>query len=197
MNCREICSLYEELLGSNQLLFTALLVFLENKCIGRVRFSKELGIMERKARNIIAELVDRGIVEDSVEKCIVDEIYRKYHGLFTTIYSKRHYITFLKNITQEIIELINKHVVVLRDYIVLTLQEPCSLEVIGYVWDRKISIPRVPPKYIEKYISSIPRKYLRDNSVFVIWSKDRYKKYYSETALYYGLYKICSMYREV
>ena len=196
MNCKDLMRIYRGLADEDFLVLASMIVYLTNKCIGRVRLAKELGITERKARNIIDMLTKKGIIYGSINKCIVDELMRYYVDMVNTRELDNRKITFFKVIDQEIASLIEKHVVDLRDYIILAIKDPHAIEIIGYVdYKGEIHIPGVPVEYYGEYEKLLYTIDLGENTAFIIWRK--YRKYYCEASLIYGLYMLCSRHREV
>lgn len=195
MNCKDIIWFYRGLADEDLLVLASLLVYFKNKCIGRIRLSKELGITERMARKIIDKLTREEIVYGSFNKCLRKDLLRLYSDLFQTYTIDHKMLSILKTIDRDIMDLVEKYISDLRDYIVLATNDPHSIEIIGYTNNSsELHIPRIPHDFYTVYKELLKPLGIGNNVFFVLWRK--YRRYHFEASIIYGLYMICIKCRE-
>jgi predicted transcriptional regulator len=191
MDCNILSSICSRIRGEDDLtLLSAIIVFLKYNSVGRTRLAKELGVSDRRARSIINTLTEEGFVEDQGFKRVSDRI-KKLNEIITSIKRGGYHITIIINPGKEIIDLVKDHVVELRDYIVISLNNPYAVEVIGYSRNGALNLPQVPSNYAEHY-ARILRDIIVDDAVFVVWR--HYRRYYSEASLLLAMYNLCTKY---
>jgi len=195
LTCSELQDLYE-LLEGNLLLVAGTLCFIANKCIGRVHLSRELSISEREARNLLEELIRKGIVEDAIEKCVSESFISKLNFKIYSSELPDRVVTMILAVSEDLLHMLERHVVALRDLVVINVGDPTALEVIGYVDKRgRLLLPKVPTNYRRKYVEAIRELTIPSNTIFVFWTK--YRRYYSEAALLISLATLCAKYSGV
>jgi len=192
LECSNLLTL-QSVSAEDPLLLPAILCFVLNKCLGRTRLSRELGIRERRARSILEKLIEMGVVESGVDKCINDSFVNK---LGFTIHTRTlsggsSTLTIISEVGDEIADLVKNRVVAVRDYIVIHACDPDALEVIGYVDGQgNIVLPRLPGNLRERYVDVLRYVGISPRSLIVLWRK--YKKYFSEASLIRSLSILCS-----
>jgi len=192
LNCNNLLAL-QSVFAGDPLLLPAVLCFMLNKCLGRARLSRELGISERRARSILEKLIEIGVVESAVDRCISEIFVSKLD--FTihtrTLSGSSSTLTIISEIGDEIADLVENSVVAVRDYIVIHTGDPDALEVIGYVDSQgNIVLPRLPEELREKYVGILKYAEISPRSLFVLWRN--YRKYFSEASLIKSLSILCS-----
>jgi len=166
-----------------------ILIYLDEECVGRKRLEHVLGVTERRARSIIDELVSRKILYRKTATCIDDSFRDRY--FLRILYGDKGY-SMIENVDIELLKTIDRFIHVFRDYLLISLNEPDSIDVIGYyiAGEKVFVFPRVPTEYYRIYIDALKEVHLDKDSILVFWRK--YRKYLYEAGVIYSLYKMCS-----
>ena len=171
-----ITELIEKLPGNNEektYSLALILVLKEQPLIGRIRLSKILGLSERKVRTLIEKLAKQGVVE---KKTYALRLSQNIAKLLEEINIHRiideQNVLLINEIPNLCILLENK-IVSFRDYLVINIKDPESIEVVCCRSGSNIIIPRVPENLKKKYIELINR-YISEpkyDELIIFWKK--------------------------
>jgi len=188
VNCKVLIELVERVKECYDIALPTITLYLMEKCIGRVNVAKKLRVSERTARKTISRLIEKRILVKSYDTCIDPSIASSIGEISSIELSSNRFLTILY-VEDDILELVDKYTVALRDYVLIMVKDPRALEIIGYYDGHVIVMPGVPSEYRSQYMKLLENISWRNKSVFIIWRK--YRDYFSEASLLYGLYRVC------
>lgn len=129
---------------------SALLLIADEEPIGRPSISRILGIGDKRARNIVAKLREAGLVDVSRAGArLTGEAWRLLRGI-RCLWRNGFTIAVVpcSDVSREHVE---RSVIPLRDAIVITLSEPRILDVVGWVDEKGLLLPRLEGELAEHY----------------------------------------------
>ncbi|MET1159905.1 MAG: hypothetical protein ABWW65_02995 [Thermoprotei archaeon] len=185
--CTSLLKLFNKVDNVEEL--ATLLVYNKFKCIGRIALAKKLDISERKARNLIDKLISKNLLVHGTETCINTEVNSLIPSC-STIKQDKKLITLIKELSDELLDSIDKNIVLLRDTLIITLGNPWVFEVIGYIKGSTIAIPQTPKTIAKKYSELLKGISGTSNTLFIIWNT--YKEHHHEAALILSIMKLCN-----
>uniref|UniRef100_A0A7C4D7K8 Uncharacterized protein n=2 Tax=Staphylothermus marinus TaxID=2280 RepID=A0A7C4D7K8_STAMA len=189
MKCNKLVELSNLIDLNNLNALTTIYVYISEKCIGRVALSKILGVGEREARSVINYLKNTNILTGREETCINIELIDKYGLKINTVEIGRYNLSLIKIEDRDLINYIMKHIVKLRDHLVIRTQNPYSIEIIGFYNGFKHVIPGLPNYLYDQYLEILVKQRMSKNTLFILWNQ--YRKYYCEAYVTNSLYNIC------
>lgn len=191
LSCREVLTVFSKLDLENFVdEASVLLTFLKEKCIGRKALVTKTRFRERQVRAIVESLVNRGFLVKDHETCIQDLIYSFLKEVKTThwIADGGYVVNTLCCFDPQLLDLVSKSVVQLRDTIVIDFKDPWVFEVLGVYYGNKLVLPGVPDEASTRF-TDLLRNHLVDGSIVIVWR--RFREYVYEASVFHGLTKIC------
>ncbi|MCD6301467.1 MAG: hypothetical protein J7L82_05285 [Staphylothermus sp.] len=167
-----------------------LLVLKEQPFIGRRRLSKILELSERKIRSLIEKLVKEGFIEkDMYALRLSDNVTKYLNKININRIINEHKILMIGEIPN-LCNILEEKITTFRDYLVINIKDPMSIEVICCQTGYNIVIPRVPENLKEKYKKLI-NQYVsepRRDELIIIWNN--YKPFLYDALTLISIYML-------
>ncbi len=152
--------------------YAVMVLYCEEKCLGRIKASRILGLPERLIRRILDELVTKDLlVRNGKNTCISEKvlvilprIHRVKHG--------KYWITSYNVVDTRVLKNIKEHVTGFRDLLLLHTGDPRAFEVIG-VMDGELVFPGVPDELSHRYSELISNTRImknREPGIVIVWN---------------------------
>lgn len=173
-----IIELIEKLPGNNEEKIYSLaliLVLRDQPLIGRRRLSKILGLSERRVRTLIEKLIKHKMIEKNMYAL---QLSANTIKLLENINIKRitnKYKISMISIIPNLCSILEEKIMVFRDYLVINIKDPNSIEVICCRTNSNIVIPRVP-EYLKKKYEEIINRYVsstKQDELIIFWRNYR------------------------
>ncbi len=173
-----IIELIEKLPGNNEEKIYSLALILalrDQPLIGRRRLSKILGLSERRVRTLIEKLIKHKMIEKNIYALKLSANTIK---LLENIDIKRitnKYKISMISVIPNLCSILEEKIMVFRDYLVINIKDPNSIEVICCRTNSNIIIPRVP-EYLKKKYREIINKHVsstKQDELIIFWRKYR------------------------
>ncbi len=158
--------------------------------LGRISASKRLGLSERRVRNLITKLKEQGLIKvDQVAGAYPTDLMPETLRRLDCARRGEDLVAILAPISHQLATLVDRHVVVLRDEIVLSIGST-RLKLIALKEDENIYAPRTPQDLASQYLSGLPNTGGR--ALIILFEKECTD--YCCAASLYALYRLCTMY---
>lgn len=169
---------------------SSILMVLSNEyCLGRRALSRRTCISERRVREAVSKLIDKGFLTKNNDLCINKDKLEFFTRLCFESFSIDDYIlTTICCFDSDVLEKIRNNITDLRDHIVISTGKPWVFEIIGIREANVTVLPKVPKRIASKYHRFL-NKVFNNGSILVLWKE--YKPFINESILLQGLFKIC------
>ncbi len=155
--------------------------------VGRPYASRVLDIGEKMLRNIYSELVEKGLVEKTRAGAYLSRHGKKLLESLEIARVVGDKCLCIVACDRESLEVLSRKVLLLRDEVVISLEDPYLLEVIGFVQDKSVFLPGVEEPILSQYLYLLSSTMLRDPSILGIFYSSCYK---CCSSLIYSIYSI-------
>ncbi|MEM4809162.1 MAG: hypothetical protein QW249_01400 [Desulfurococcaceae archaeon] len=188
IKCDDLKGLLDESLnrhGLNPVLTLAVALASKYEGMGRVGLSRYLSLRERQVRHIIDFLKKGNKNLSRTISNVIDMLSIQVIG----VHGEKAIVMY-KELGIDIIELVSKHVVYLRDFIVIFSANPSKVEAIGVVSENKVSYPGMPPDIEIHYVKPVEKAVFEGNGI-VIWFNN-YRRYLDDAVIIASISMLCS-----
>lgn len=149
--------------------------------VGRVALSKMLGLTERTVRKItmLLKIGELHWLSSLLEKITINNINAPWLTCKPVLYG---------GFSEELLNIVSRRIVLLRDFIIISSKEPGKVEVLGVLINGDLAYPGLVGEYCEPYLKL--REILpRTNGLLVCWRN--YKRYLDDSVLLVSLAYLC------